>query len=240
MGDRPCCTSYLTKTAFRGQAATLERLRVDRQLEEALALGSDPLHLTAIFGLDPKTAIRYADNARQLLITAAEEQDPATDGLRKTRDRLVAAQQRSERGADGLYALEADTGLIIAHGSWAAREDFERFIHVGPGITVTAPNWPAGIDWEAAITALDAGEFPASSGEKRMLRLAASLAWDIPVRLGEAFTWARGAYIEIGGATTCATWGRKAAAGSRKTRWMSRTRNPPRDTGSSRRSASAI
>ena len=27
-------------------------------------------------GLDPKTAIRYADNARQLLITAAEEQDP--------------------------------------------------------------------------------------------------------------------------------------------------------------------
>ena len=30
-----------------------------------------------MFGLDPKTAIRYADNARQLLITAAEEQDPA-------------------------------------------------------------------------------------------------------------------------------------------------------------------
>jgi hypothetical protein len=31
----------------------------------------------AMFGLDPKTAIRYAENARQLLITAAEEQDPA-------------------------------------------------------------------------------------------------------------------------------------------------------------------
>jgi hypothetical protein len=27
-------------------------------------------------------------------------------------------------GADGLYALEAATGLIIAHASWLAREDF--------------------------------------------------------------------------------------------------------------------
>jgi hypothetical protein len=56
---------------LRGQAATLERLRVDRQLQEALAHGPDPLHLAAMFGLDPKTAIRYAENARQLLITAA-------------------------------------------------------------------------------------------------------------------------------------------------------------------------
>ncbi len=66
----------LTKS-FRVQAATLERLRVHRQLDEALAQGPDPLHLAAIFGLDPKTAIRYAENARQLLITAAEDQDPA-------------------------------------------------------------------------------------------------------------------------------------------------------------------
>jgi hypothetical protein len=29
-----------------------------------------------MFGLDPKTAIRYAENARQLLQTAAEEQRP--------------------------------------------------------------------------------------------------------------------------------------------------------------------
>jgi hypothetical protein len=28
------------------------------------------LHLAAMFGLDPKTAIRYAGNAQQLLITA--------------------------------------------------------------------------------------------------------------------------------------------------------------------------
>jgi site-specific recombinase XerD len=62
--------------AFRGQHATIERLRVSRQLNEAIAVGPDPLHLATLFGLDPKTAIRYADSARQLLITPAEDQDP--------------------------------------------------------------------------------------------------------------------------------------------------------------------
>jgi len=77
-GTGPVSTIYFAKTALRGQAATLERLRVDRQLQEALAHGPDPLHLAAVFGLDPKTAIRYAENARLLLTTRAEEQDPAS------------------------------------------------------------------------------------------------------------------------------------------------------------------
>ena len=72
-GTGPVSTSYFAKTALRGMPATLERLRVDRQLQEALACGPDPLHLAAMFGLDPKTAIRYAENARQLLITATED-----------------------------------------------------------------------------------------------------------------------------------------------------------------------
>ena len=79
-GTGPVSTIYFAKTDLRGQAATLERLRVNRQLQEALAHGPDPLHLAAMFGLDPKTAIRYAENARQLLITAAEEHDPASSG----------------------------------------------------------------------------------------------------------------------------------------------------------------
>jgi len=58
--------------AFRGLTATLERLRVDRQLEEALTRGPDPLHLASVFGLDEKTAIRYANAARQLLESSAE------------------------------------------------------------------------------------------------------------------------------------------------------------------------
>ena len=79
-GTGPASTIYFAKTALRGQAATLERLRAGRQLQEAIACGPDPLHLAAMFGLDPKTAIRYAENARQLLITAAEEHDPASSG----------------------------------------------------------------------------------------------------------------------------------------------------------------
>jgi hypothetical protein len=81
-------------------------------------------------------------------------------------------------GADGLYALEAATGLVIAHGSWLIREDFARFIHRGAGT--------AAIDWTAAMTALDEGSLPGSGGERRMLELAASLAGHRPVILGDA------------------------------------------------------
>jgi hypothetical protein len=48
-------------------------LRVDRQLEEALTHGADPLHLALVFGIDEKTAIRYAVSARVLLDEAAEQ-----------------------------------------------------------------------------------------------------------------------------------------------------------------------
>lgn len=58
--------------AVRNLTATLERLRVDRQLEEALTHGPDPLHLSVVFGLDEKTAIRYAASARQLLESQIE------------------------------------------------------------------------------------------------------------------------------------------------------------------------
>jgi site-specific recombinase XerD len=65
-----------TTRATRNLTATLERLRVDRQLEEALTHGADPLHLALVFGIDDKTAIRYADSARRLLQTDLET-DPA-------------------------------------------------------------------------------------------------------------------------------------------------------------------
>jgi integrase len=61
----------------RGLTATLERLRVDRQLEEALTCGADPLHLAAVFGIDDTTAIKYATIARQLQETAAEQHAPS-------------------------------------------------------------------------------------------------------------------------------------------------------------------
>ncbi|WP_232792318.1 hypothetical protein [Actinacidiphila yeochonensis] len=65
-------SNHCIGAAMRGQAATLERLRVDRQLEEAMVHGLDPLHLAEVFGLDEKTAMRYADSARRLLETSTE------------------------------------------------------------------------------------------------------------------------------------------------------------------------
>jgi hypothetical protein len=76
LGTGPVSRTWVN-ASLRGHAATVEALRVDRQLEEALASGADPLHLAATFGLDPGTAVRYASCARQLLQAAAEEQDPA-------------------------------------------------------------------------------------------------------------------------------------------------------------------
>lgn len=67
-------------------------------------------------------------------------------------------------GADGLYALEAGTGMILAHGTWPAREDFRYFVHVADSITCAGTKL-ASIDWEGAVGALDRGEFPSSSGK---------------------------------------------------------------------------
>lgn len=69
---RPVSENALT-APFRGAAATLEALRVDRQLDEALTRGPDPLHLAVVFGLSETTAVRYSDAARQLLQTPAEQ-----------------------------------------------------------------------------------------------------------------------------------------------------------------------
>ena len=77
MTTRPVSENWLTGTC-RGLTATLERLRMDRQLEEALTHHADPMHLAAVFGIDDTTAIRYATIARTLLATPAEHHDPGS------------------------------------------------------------------------------------------------------------------------------------------------------------------
>jgi integrase len=75
MTTRPVSENWLT-SSFRGLGVTLEQLRVDRQLDEALTAGPDPLHLAAVFGIGDETAIRYASAARHLLASAAEDKPP--------------------------------------------------------------------------------------------------------------------------------------------------------------------
>jgi len=88
-------------------------------------------------------------------------------------------------GASGIHHLEAGTGLLIGCGSWLHREDFtSRFITIGTSISDDV-TLLVSTDWEAAITALRAGELPASGGERRVLILAASIAGGIPVSLSD-------------------------------------------------------
>jgi hypothetical protein len=89
-------------------------------------------------------------------------------------------------GACGIHPLEAGTGLLIDCGSWLHRQDFaSRYITAGTSIS-DGVTLLASIDWEAAVTALHAGELPASGGERRMLLLAASIAGGTPVSLNDA------------------------------------------------------
>jgi hypothetical protein len=87
--------------------------------------------------------------------------------------------------AQGLYCGEAAAELLIAQ-SWLCRPDFtSRFITVHPGITDGLPM--AVIDWAAAVAALGTS-LPSSGGERRMLKLTASLADGIPVDLQDTLT----------------------------------------------------
>lgn len=84
--------------------------------------------------------------------------------------------------ARGVYPLEAGVELLIGHASWLHRDDFvAAFLHTETSIIDGIEL--ASIDWTGAIAALDAGALPSSSGEQRMLRLAASIAGGTPVSL---------------------------------------------------------
>jgi len=89
-------------------------------------------------------------------------------------------------GAAGLYSLEAACELIISTG-WLHRDDFTQFISTGTSLTDGVTEL-AHIDWQAVITSRETGLLPCSSGENRILRLAASIADGIPVDLNDALT----------------------------------------------------
>jgi integrase len=76
LGHRPASHTWILN--LRGLPGTVERLRIDRQLEEAMATGADPLHLAAIFGISDTSAVRYAVNARVLLQGAHDAPSDST------------------------------------------------------------------------------------------------------------------------------------------------------------------
>jgi hypothetical protein len=86
--------------------------------------------------------------------------------------------------ASGLDAQFAAVNLLIEHGVFlgrtAFRDEFVRVARTYPGCA-----WPysAHIRWGAAVTALGQHRLACSSSEADILRIAASLGGNIPVRL---------------------------------------------------------
>ena len=90
--------------------------------------------------------------------------------------------------ASGILTAEAGVSLLIDCGGWLHRDDFtSHFITTGTSIS-DGTTLMATIDWPAAVTALDAGRLPCGSGERHMLRLAASIAGGVPVSLCDSLT----------------------------------------------------
>ena len=91
--------------------------------------------------------------------------------------------------ARGIYPDKSRHGaLFIGQATVLDRDDFTRHITTGEHGRPGGEAAHAAIDWTAAATALDAGTLPCSSGERRIFRLAASLAAGLPVNLRDALT----------------------------------------------------
>lgn len=90
--------------------------------------------------------------------------------------------------ASGILPAEAGVSLLTGSGSWLHRDDFtSQFIITATGAS-DGTTLMAAIDWQAAIAALNDGRLPCSSGERHMLRLAASIAAGTPVSLCDTLT----------------------------------------------------
>ncbi|AQZ63011.1 unnamed protein product [[Actinomadura] parvosata subsp. kistnae] len=74
-GVEPVSTYYLKQHPLVRHHVRLDDLRADRVLEEALSRGPDALHLAVVFGIEESTAIRYAEQARQLISEDHDEND---------------------------------------------------------------------------------------------------------------------------------------------------------------------
>ena len=99
-----------------------------------------------------------------------------------TRIEDLAAAVRAYAG--GVAHAEAAAELLIGDGRWLQRDDFvDGFLDIGPG-GLRGDTVMAVIDWAGAVAALDAGRLSCSSGEGRVLRIAASIAGEVAVCVG--------------------------------------------------------
>jgi hypothetical protein len=84
-----------------------------------------------------------------------------------------------------LLTCEAGVELVIGHRSWLVRDDFLVYVEFCRGFHGESM---AAIDWQQAWAALEDGHLPCSSGERQILRVAASIAEGVPIDLRDAVT----------------------------------------------------
>jgi hypothetical protein len=86
--------------------------------------------------------------------------------------------------ASGLDAQFAAVNLLIDHGIFLSRPAFrDEFVRVTRTRVGCARPYTARIRWGAAVTALNQHRIACSSSEADILRIAASLGGNVPVRL---------------------------------------------------------
>ena len=78
---------------------------------------------------------------------------------------------------------EAAVELLIGHRWWLVRDDFRVYVELCRGFHGESM---AAIDWLAVWAALEDGALPCSSGERQVLRVAASIAEGVPIDLRDA------------------------------------------------------
>ena len=103
-GTGPVTPDYPGKHQLRG--ISLEHIRRDRILQEALAARADPLHLALIFNIDHTNAMAYASAARNLL------SGPAGQAL------LPFARNEHEGAARGEHIEIEKAYRPLTTGSW--------------------------------------------------------------------------------------------------------------------------
>jgi hypothetical protein len=73
LGTGPVCHEFV-RFSLGDSGFSIDQIRADRILHEALTAGPDPLHLSLVFNLDHATALRYTTVAEQILSDELEQQ----------------------------------------------------------------------------------------------------------------------------------------------------------------------
>ena len=73
LGTGPVCHEFV-RFSLGDSGFSIDQIRADRILHEALTAGPDPLHLSLVFNLDHSTALRYTTVAEQILSDELEQQ----------------------------------------------------------------------------------------------------------------------------------------------------------------------